>query len=163
MKLIGADVRWNIGWANHPELILIVDEMLNPNEQIYSSTELPNGSTLYHSQHESGMVSFFCHDRRHERGYGGHSFALTMEDGSIISIKGPWSSRAGAMNNHFPHCVDVILREACVNGNYSGAVSLELANRAAEMADVTLGKAIKQRDMMDDICYEIQQPKPVAP
>lgn len=44
-------------------------------------------------------------------GFGGSIFHITMKDGTLRALKGPWSSRAGCVNRVFhdlPHVVDCV-------------------------------------------------------
>jgi hypothetical protein len=65
--------------------------------------------TLYWGQ-TNGFVSFYAHIPDDESGYGGRVVDLTMMDGSVRKVKGPWSSRPDIMNEEgFPPCVDCIV------------------------------------------------------
>jgi len=140
MKLLDTKVDWYEEYANEPELVLIVDKMSLPNEFEY---EKINGedTTLYFAEHENGLVDFFSHSFNNQRGYGGRTFDLKMKDGTIQSIKGPWSSRPGVMNNFFPHCIECKVIER--DGDYedlrhSAFITVKLAHEAAKMAGVKL-------------------------
>ena len=124
MKLLKADVNWMEKYANDPRLELTVDALVPHDIFRYQSKEV-NGSTLYFASHNDS-VSFYCHNPLNEHGYGGGLFRLTQIDGREVTIKGPWSSRAGVMNNHFlPHSVSATL---IVQGvKYSGHVTLGFA------------------------------------
>jgi hypothetical protein len=149
MKLIKAEVNWMLGWANHPKLDITVDKIPNHNDMVYQKKGSAPGNALYYSE-QDGYVSFMCHNFTNERGYGGRTFNMKLEDGTTDKIKGPWSSRAGAMNHYFPHCVDVTLRD--LEGHtYGASVSLKFAQKAAKMAGVKLVKT----DWHDDIEYQI--------
>ena len=153
MKIISSDVDWHEGWANRANLVVTVDRVPSFDEGSY--IELKRGiGGLYWSDND-GMVHFFAHDKYNESGYGGREFTIQLENGDAKTIKGPWSSRASAMNNHFPHSVDVTLIELDGHGRFAGAITLELAQQAAEMAGVKLVKVEDEDDT--DIRYEIHR------
>ena len=150
MKLIKAEVEWYEGFANKPRLVLIVDKMPDSMEIEYEVKD-----NLYWGE-KNGIVSFFSHSPENQRGYGGREFDLKMKDGSFVTIKGPWSSRAGAMNNYFPHSVDVTVKETegeFPRLSFATAVTVELARQAAELAGVRLIK----ESWHDDIVYEVHK------
>ena len=158
MELLDADVKWYFKYANKPTLLLLVDKMPSREQHLYK-VHKSGGSRLYWSEAE-GHVSFFCHDPSHEEGFAGREFTLNLADGGQVTIKGPWSSRAGAMNCYFePHCVDVVLYER--DGNhptlgYATAVTVDLAKKAAKLAGVNL---VETQDT-GDIRWDILEPKP---
>jgi len=83
-----------------------------------------------------GLVSFFYHSGspKAQEGFGGSRFTLPMEDGSIVKLIGPWSSRAGVMNLHFPPCLDVVFHFPGQVTGLACAVTLEFAQAAARSA-----------------------------
>lgn len=48
-------------------------------------------------------VQFFAYSPDNERGFGGAEFKLNMRDGSVRTIKGPWSSRSSVANMFVEH------------------------------------------------------------
>jgi len=55
--------------------------------------------TMYVSMpHPSGMAHFVHHSPDREYGFGGSTVELAMYDGPKVRLKGPWSSRAGVVN-----------------------------------------------------------------
>jgi len=151
MKLIDVEVEWYKGWANEPILRLFVDELPKRDEYVFDEKDMM-GHTLYFAEHECGTVSFMSHASNNERGYGGSVFKLKMKDGTTREVKGPWSSRAGAMNLYFPHCVDVIIHQQDGACGIASAISLSLARKAAKVAGVQL----VQKEWHDDIVYRIE-------
>jgi hypothetical protein len=125
MKINGATIQWNEGFLNHPELLIDVDrDAVNYDHILYE-----NRGDLYYGESE-GLVSFFAYAGPGD-GYGGAKFPIKMKDGSKKTLIGPWSSRAGCMNNAgFGPCLDVVFR---FNGNNcnrgAGAITLRLAQR----------------------------------
>ena len=113
MKILDARVRWYDGYANDPVLEILVDEVPNTSSIKHHKIDLGNG-VMYIGQKE-GYVHYVFHNPRDEEGFGGALFNLPMEDGEVEKIKGPWSSRAGVINQlsyHFkevPQVVDVAI------------------------------------------------------
>lgn len=149
MKLINAKVDWRLGWANHPTLNIEVDKVPLHDTLVYQKEKTGAGNVLYWAEHE-GYVSFMCHNFTNESGYGGRTFHVKLEDGTTDKVKGPWSSRSGAMNHYFPHSVEVTLTDAD-GGRYGASVTIEFAQEAAKMAGVKL----VETEWHDDICWEI--------
>ena len=153
MNLIDARVNWMFGWANRPRLEITVDRIPKLEEMEFDLHVLGDDHTLYWAE-KDGYVSFFSHSTRNERGYGGREYVLNLKGKQKTKIKGPWSSRAGAMNNYFPHSVDVTIYEK--EGDhpslgFSAHVALDFACRAANIAGCTL-----ERQMWhDDLVFEI--------
>jgi|SRR3990170_8528257 len=95
MNIIGAIIRWRIGWGNSPEIHLTLDK--KPNfDRIYNSISI-GGKTYYYSVVD-GIVSAFMHDPSYEGGFGGRHFELNMEDGTIKTIRGPWDAGSSTFN-----------------------------------------------------------------
>lgn len=127
MSITDIKVDWMAGCANMPMIEVHlskappgIDEI--PHKQKTNS----DGSVLYYGQKE-GFVSYFCENSNKE-GFGGRSFDILMEDGSIKTLVGPWSSRASVMNEEFvAACVEVTFN---YDGNpypslkYAGAMSV---------------------------------------
>ena len=67
---------------------------------------------------DGAIVNGYIHDGSNKigRGYGGHSFELTMQDGSHKVISGPWSGRPSV------HSVNSGIKytEVKVNGDFVG-------------------------------------------
>lgn len=132
MKVNNASVRWNEGWLNHPQLILDVDR----SEVNYDTMRYEQRGSIYYAERE-GLVSFFAYSGPGD-GYGGHEFPITMKDGTKKILKGPWSSRASAINSMgFGPCLDMVFR---FNGNEwhqgAGAITLRLAQRVMKQHNV---------------------------
>jgi len=62
---------------------------------------------LYWGKNEIGFVQFYYKRLNDSSGFYGHTFNLTMTDGSTCNIKGPWSSGTSAMNEVFPHTIEI--------------------------------------------------------
>jgi hypothetical protein len=140
LKILNARINWVVDYDNDAFLEVLVDKL--PDEKSVPMRKIahPDDLTcdLYWGELD-GYVRFFFHDPNNARGFAGHNFDMHMEDGSVVSIHGPWSSRAGAMNRHFPHSVDVSITDepgAFEKGYtfYSGHITIEKAREALAMA-----------------------------
>lgn len=151
MKLLHSEVDRHEGFANPASLLLTVDKLPDDSEFIYKEVVFKD-QTLYYAECDE-IVRFYAHSPRNERGYGGRVFKLIMEDGTTKEIKGPWSSRAGAMNRYFPHCVDCVIIEKSTGYRLASSISLNLANQVAEAAEVTLTEELSDHD----ITYRIEE------
>lgn len=145
MRLLEAKVNQHEGYANEPSLMLFVDEIPD-RDKFFFEDKVIDDTTFYFAETD-GIVLFMAHSPSNENGYGGHVFKTQMRDGTTRDVTGPWSSRAGAMNHYFSHCMDVTL-----NG-MAYAVSISLAKEAAKMAGVEI-EMIHRRD---DIVYVIKE------
>ena len=135
-KIINAQVDWKEGYANDPKLQVLVDE-------------IPDRSEL-RFQHEDGLwvaiqdgfVEFFAWSGDgNDGGYSGRCYDITMRDGTEVTLKGPWSSRAGCVNKRsFGPVVDVELAtdpEVLERGYTfkAGTLTLSAAKQAIDLAD----------------------------
>lgn len=146
MKILDAKVDWVKDYDNHPNLVVLVDKMPDHEELVYNET-----NNVYYAI-KDGYVSFFFYERPGE-GYGGREFPLRMTDGTTKILKGPWSSRAGAVNSvvlsknpNFEQVVDVTMTaspDVFYKKNYTyyaSAITLPLAIQAAKLAKCHLIK-----------------------
>jgi hypothetical protein len=151
MKLIKAEVEWHDGFANRPTLEITVDKI--PDKEHF---RFQNKGRLYFAEHD-GYVRFFAGSTtENEGGFGSRKFPITLHNGNKVTLLGPWSSRASYMNQHFePHCVDVYIyeTESEFTSGIGGAVTLEVAEKAAEMAGYELEREVSRNG---DINYEIK-------
>jgi hypothetical protein len=97
----GTPTQWN--------LFIEVDEFPKKEDFTYQTYKV-SPFTLYWGE-KNGFVSFYVEDPLDRHGYGGATFDLRLEDGSVVALKGPWSSRTSVMNAYFPHSVEVYLRK----------------------------------------------------
>lgn len=115
-------------YSNVPTITVYVDRL--PTGFLWET----DGKGSYYATNGEGWVKFLFHsgEPKIQQGFGGSKFDLEMRDGSLTTLIGPWSSRAGAMNTTFPHCVEVTCKEP--TDRYGGTVgfALELA-KAAEV------------------------------
>jgi len=124
-----------------------------PTPVAYYDGDLPNhtdmefeGSVdegLWYGEHEeTGVVSFFAWDGGEQDGYGGRHYEIETVDGEEVTLKGPWSSRAGVMNNAgYGPCMKTIFRDHPEQlGGRTGAMTVEAAE---EMLDEHLDYEIE--------------------
>lgn len=88
-------INWNLHCANYPHINI---EGVTPKFE-YEEIALEDGTFYFAIDQVTGAVDFMFHDPLCETGFGGAVFKLPMKDGSIREIKGPWSSRAGALED----------------------------------------------------------------
>jgi hypothetical protein len=131
MKVLNARIRWNIGWANNPELEILVDKF-----PALEEFEFENKESLWFAE-KDGAVSFFHHSGRDEDegGYYGSLFKIKMKDGSFKVLRGPWSSRSSVMNRAgFTHSMEAIIfedEESFKRGytGFAGHITIKLAKK----------------------------------
>lgn len=100
MKVLNAEVKtWGATWQPH-HLNILVDKIPEWNSLVYDVLRHDDGSASYF-HNESGYVSFFHHNPRDERGFGGREWTVKLRDGSTDTVKGPWSSNAAQMERLF--------------------------------------------------------------
>lgn len=118
-----------IDYANSAQLHLWVDELPDSSKLIYTRKDTEEAS--YFWAEDCGYVSFFYENPSNRQGYGGATFHLNLEDGTTYDLKGPWASRSGNMNHHFPDSLDVTFH---LKGDelISGHCTLEFAILAAK-------------------------------
>jgi len=126
MKILGIDIDWMLGYGNDPRIMVKVDKLPDLNNLIYEQK-----GNLYFSHTIDGYVNFYAVNALRETGYGGRSFTLNMANGTTKVLKGPWSSRAGVMNNAgFEPCVDVSYVEEITEACYGGSISKNVLSKA---------------------------------
>lgn len=129
-----------------------MDETPSYNDVLYEgSKELG----LWYGENEDGFADFFAWSGGQGNGYSGRHYPIETVDGEEITLKGPFSSRAGVINkvgeNHSEYdwgpALDVRYKESRDQLTpRSGAVTLEAAERAVEEflgEDVVLEEKIK--------------------
>ncbi len=93
MKVLDARINWREGWANAPDLELLVDRIPALDEMRFQV----HAMWCYFAELD-GYISFYIDDPHNHWGFAGRHFDLEMVDGSKVILEGPWSSRAGACN-----------------------------------------------------------------
>lgn len=90
------EIDWADGWANDPRVNVKANREPKAEEFLYEHKE-----SYYFAR--VGCVCRFVHYVRPGSGFGGRTFHLTMKDGSIESLYGPWSGNSlGARRAGFP-------------------------------------------------------------
>lgn len=76
-------------------------EVVLEGEPSFTYRALPEERGVAYLALSGDVGSFFYHTPHNETGFGGARYELQMEDGSVRSIKGPWSSSCSSMNKMF--------------------------------------------------------------
>jgi hypothetical protein len=136
MRILDAQVDWHEDVANDPRLEVLVDE-------------IPERSEL-RFEHEDGIwcgvtdgyVEYFAWSGpENEGGYSGRCFEITTVDDDSVTLRGPWSSRAGCVNQrrfgpvvdvHFATDPEVLERGYTFR---SGTLTLAAAKQAIDLVD----------------------------
>ena len=141
MKPISCSVEWYEKYANDPILQIVVDEIPSREDLRYQHKR-----SLWFAE-KDGYVSFFCwKGPGDDGGYYGSKYTIILEDGSTVTLLGPWSSNSAAMNRNFiPQCLDVAIKTEEDNFSCwcSGAVSLEFALKAIKLCEEPIELAVK--------------------
>ena len=76
-------------------------EVVSSEPKAYFRAPTESSTVLYMSQDvDSGYSSFYADDPNNHQGFGGRDVKLPMYDGSVTTLKGPWSSNSAVMNEH---------------------------------------------------------------
>lgn len=156
MKILGAMVEWNHGYGNEPELLILANNIPLIEEMIFESVEVDNELTLYLAEKE-GKVFYLAHDKSSEHGHGGNDFTIRTKEG-MKTMRGPWSSRSGAMNNYFSTQSTEVLADNG-KGLYGIALTIEKAKETIErfLPGIELVKERKDYPKeLPDLCYSIK-------
>jgi hypothetical protein len=136
MKILDAQVDWREDVANDPRLQVLVDEIPERSELRFE-----NEDELWVAI-EDGYVEYFAWSGDgNDGGYSGRSFEITTVDGKEVTLKGPWSSRAGCVNlRSSGPVVDVRMTsepDVFEQGHTfrSGTLTLSAAKQAIDIAD----------------------------
>lgn len=124
--------------ANDPRLHLDADDIPTRDELQYHGSKEEG---LWYAESDDGFASYFAWDGGQQDGYGGRHFDITTVDGEEITLKGPWSSRAGVVNKRgYGPVMDVRF-----NSTGSGAITVDRAEEAVDeyLEDVELERVEK--------------------
>jgi len=142
MQIKDAQIDWREDVANDPRLEVLVDD--TPDR---SDLRFEHEDDLWVAI-EDGYVSYFAWSGDgNDGGYSGRCFEIVTVDGEQVTLKGPWSSRAGCVNKRsFGPVVDVRLTtnpDALDKGHTfsTGTLTLSAAKQALGLTD-------------DDACFE---------
>lgn len=146
MRLLDAQVDWREDVANDPRLEVLVDEIPDRSDLRFEQEDgiwcgIKDGYASYYAWSGDG----------NDGGFSGRCFVVTTIDGEQVTLKGPWSSRAGCVNKRsFGPVVDVYLAtdpEVLERGYTfkSGTLTLRAAKQAIDLTDeeAHLERAIK--------------------
>lgn len=109
MKVLGAKIRWSLGWANKPSLKLLVDHLPPMDKFRFAFVQRGKGADhgLYWSELE-GYVRILSY-RGPSDGFAGRTFNITLADGTPKALKGPWDCGAAYANRYFAHSIGVAI------------------------------------------------------
>ena len=136
MKILDAQIAWREDVGNDPQLEVLVDE--TPDR---CDLKFEHEDSLWVAI-DNGYVEYFAWSGNgNDGGYSGRSFQITTVDGEEVTLKGPWSSRAGCVNQrHFGPVVDVRLATdpGVLERGYTfrtGTLTLSAAKQAIDLVD----------------------------
>lgn len=137
MKVIDAKVDWFKGYCNNPHLQVLVDKEPSQNDLVWQKKD-----DIYYVV-QDGYVNHYRY-KGPGQGFGGSVITIKMQDGSIVKLKGPFSTRASILNYlSVTQCVDVSLTDKPKDFKrgytfISSCITLDLAVQAAHLAKVYL-------------------------
>lgn len=143
MKVLKARINWHFGYANDPSLELLVDKIPPREDLIYERRGREGGFGLYMAVLDGYAHFYAWRGSGDDGGFYGMEFPIMTTTGPV-TLKGPWSSRAGIMNRYFEQqVVDVSITDDPKHWEKdyftSSAVTLEVAREAIAMIpDVAL-------------------------
>jgi len=131
-----------------PQLVLLVERTPDLDEFRFE-----NKQGVWYAEKAGFVKYYYWIGPNNAGGFSNTHIPIITKNNTRVILKGPWSSRAGAVNSvGFGPCVDVLLAEdpEAFSRGYtysSGAVTLEMAMRAC----VIIGKMrmVKIRDDSD--------------
>jgi len=136
MQIKDAQIDWREDVANDPRLEVLVDDTPDRSELRFEHED-----DLWVAI-EDGYVEYFAWSGDgNDGGYSGRSFEIVTVDGEQVTLKGPWSSRAGCVNKRsFGPVVDVRLTtnpDALDKGHTfsTGTLTLSAAKQALGLTD----------------------------
>jgi hypothetical protein len=102
VEVLAGRADWREGWGNRPEFYLLLSRLPTGPEYIYEK----RGELYYAEAH--GVCRFYAWSGHPDQGFGGSKFPIHLKDGSAVTLHGPWSSSASAMNRAgFGPCISV--------------------------------------------------------
>lgn len=138
MNLIDAAVDFRPNVANDPVLELLVDEIPDRSEMRFKHDEERG---VWYGEKDGYVRFYLWSGPENEGGFSGSHYDILTVDGEEVTLKGPYSSRAGVMNKAgFGPCVGVrITTDPAVleNGRtfHSGVVTLATAKKAVDLVE----------------------------
>jgi hypothetical protein len=151
MKLLDAQVDWREDVGNAPRLEVLADEIPDRYELRFE-----HENNIWCAI-EDGYVEYFAWSGNgNDGGYTGDHYTIRMRDGEEVTLKGPWSSRAGCVNNRsFGPVVDVRLTtnsETLERGHTfkTGTLTLSAAKQAIDLVDESCHLERRERFTRDE-------------
>ncbi|MUV60610.1 hypothetical protein [Halobacterium sp. CBA1126] len=135
MNVLDAQIDWREDVGNDPRLEVLVDEI--PDR---SDLRFEQEGNLWVGEYEGYVEYFAWSGDGNDGGFSGRCFEVTTTDDETVTLKGPWSSRAGCVNKQgLGPVVDVRLttdRDVLERGYTfkSGSLTLRAAKRAIDLA-----------------------------
>ncbi|RQG98196.1 hypothetical protein [Natrarchaeobius oligotrophus] len=136
MIIEDASIDWKEEVANDPQLQVVVDEIPSRDELRFEHED-----RIYCAIHDGFVQYYTWSGEGNDGGYAGRCFTIRMVDGGQITLRGPFSSRAGCVNQRsFGPVVDVRLTtdpSTLEQGHTfrSGSLTLEAAKQAIDLVD----------------------------
>ncbi len=134
--MLDCQIDWREDVANDPRLQVLVDETPDRSELRFE-----NEDGLWVGI-DNGYVEYFAYSGDgNDGGYSGRCFEITTVDDEQVTLKGPWSSRAGCVNQRsFGPVVDVAITtdpSTLERGHTfrTGTLTLEAAKQAIDLVD----------------------------
>jgi hypothetical protein len=90
ITVTGIDVEWHQGFHNMPTFAVTIDKRPEFSELVYEKRG-------FHYFALCGDVAFFYFFEKPGEGFGGWTFDVKLTDGTVQTLKGPWSSNGAAM------------------------------------------------------------------
>lgn len=157
MNVTGAWVEWKPGYDNPPKLHAEVDE--EPPERDEFTFRPESGRRFWWAEKDGIYRHFAGHPDEPGDGFGGASFTLATPDGEV-TLEGPYSSRAGVVNAHGHGPCTAIVLHTPSGGHRTATVALEIAERAAELAGVTLERVERTAGPDGEFDFEVAERHP---
>jgi len=137
MEILKTKVFWNQAFENDARLQILVDRIPQREELIYRKS-----GSHYLAVLDGYASYYYWRGPDNTNGFYGAEFPIKLQEGEDVNeviLKGPWSSRAGAVNRSFKEqIVQVSMTEQPTSFDkgstfMSGAITLAKAVEASEM------------------------------
>lgn len=139
MKVLNGRIQtWMDSYRPH-RLEILVDKLPDYQTRVYDVIREASGASSYF-HNDDGYISFMRHNPSDEHGYDGQKFTLNLSDGTVETIKGPWSSGPSYMEHLFGVlAVDVSITDEPKTFEkgytfYAGHVTEDIAREALAFA-----------------------------
>ena len=136
MRIRDAQVDWQGGLISDPQLQVFVDEIPDRSELRYDHDD-----SIWCAISDGYVDYFHWSGEGNDGGMSGRCYEITTVDGEQVTLRGPWSSRAGCVNQRrFGPVVDVRLTTdpGVLDRGYTfrvGTLTLEAAKQAIDLVD----------------------------